>query len=606
MPNRRTLLFIGLVHICIFCFPGSPGFTYSRALSYKSYVVLKDGGRDILCDAYTVRRNDYVLKLFRERGEISQSDFPAFLAIFQRINPHIPDVNQIQPDQDVYIPLKILSSGMLPGQASGVVTLPFVTVSKACDIIKAYSKTCQIKKGDYVSRLISNEFGAFNSRQYREGIKLFKQINPEITDINKIYLNQIVLIPQRSLTDRPWYSELFDPSGNAVSRLKHGKAGPLPPTGTITAEFKTSPAISAAAPMNPPETPYHLAASILHARLDKNGTTYFPRKGRQDFKLDLSRFPVMNFEKGRRLLFIESDDRNNETLDLNCVKSFWKNVSTVKIAPNPSVAQLMDAIFQSLDADVAKNKLTVADGNINIDVSARWIIRQPMPDTNITGDRICITLIDHPEQRTPDSLCRYLREHLIEVQDKLPGTQPNTLTPATDSQQSSSAGITISSSDRKSIVSQIAEVMGSDYDPNVTFTFPYAGIQISAISNLITDRDGRCLLVDYGNLYGDAIDSIQQNGMRIIQILPGDTLQSIITKLISAMEVQFTEDPIFYGARRPALYNTAITIPGFLVSDSKKRKMLLTAETVNKHLHQFLNEQHMDVIQIRYTDHHKF
>jgi len=604
--NRRTLLFIGLIHVCIFCFLSSPGFTYSRALLYKSYAVLKDQGQNILCDAYTVRKNDYVLKLLKERGEISQSDFPEFLKIFQRINPHIPNINQIRIGQDIYIPLKKLSSDMLPGQASGVVTLPFVTVSKTYDIIKSYSRTYRIKKGDYVSRLISKEFGSFNSQKYREGIKLFKRINPEVTNINKIYRKQIVHILQRSITDQPWYSDLFDPAGNVVNRLKHEKFESVTPAGTLTAQSKKSPAASPTAPINQPETPYHLAAAILNARLNQTGTTYFPRQGRQDFKLDLSRFPVMNFKNGRRLLFIESDDTNDTELDLNSVKSFWKNVSAIEIVRNPSVVQLVDAIFQSLDVDVAnRSKLTIIDHGINIGVSARWIIHKPMPDTNISS-RVCITLIKHPDERTSASLCRYLQQHRIVIQDKLLSTKLNNGMPESRNQRSSNAGITIASSHRESIVSQIATVLGFTYDANVTITFPYVGIQISTTSNLITHNDGRRLLIDYGNLYGDAITSIQQNGIRIIQIIPGDTLQSIIKKLLSAMDMQFTEQPTFYGAKRAPRYNTAVTVPGFLISNSKKRKMLLTPGAANKYLHQFLNEQQIDVIQIHYTEHNGF
>ena len=48
------------------------------AVLYKSYVVQNDRGVDILCDPYVVQKDDYVWKLFREKGEISEKDFPEF------------------------------------------------------------------------------------------------------------------------------------------------------------------------------------------------------------------------------------------------------------------------------------------------------------------------------------------------------------------------------------------------------------------------------------------------------------------------------------------------------------------------------------------------
>jgi len=60
--------------------------------------------------------------------------------------------------------------------------------------------------------------------------------------------------------------------------------------------------------------------------------------------------------------------------------------------------------------------------------------------------------------------------------------------------------------------------MGYNYAQNVAITFPYAGIQIKALSNLVSTGDGKSLLVDFGDLYGDAIIAIKKTGLDIIQI----------------------------------------------------------------------------------------
>ncbi|MBW2591766.1 MAG: hypothetical protein JRE58_01970, partial [Deltaproteobacteria bacterium] len=70
---------------------------HSDLLREKSYIVHSDRGRDILCEPYTVRKNDWVYKLFRQKGELSHKDFPEFLGIFQRLNPHVHNINTIRP-----------------------------------------------------------------------------------------------------------------------------------------------------------------------------------------------------------------------------------------------------------------------------------------------------------------------------------------------------------------------------------------------------------------------------------------------------------------------------------------------------------------------------
>ena len=48
----------------------------------KDYVVRYDRGWDILCDPYQVQKGDWVLKIFRQKGEIVLEDFREFLSIF--------------------------------------------------------------------------------------------------------------------------------------------------------------------------------------------------------------------------------------------------------------------------------------------------------------------------------------------------------------------------------------------------------------------------------------------------------------------------------------------------------------------------------------------
>ena len=112
MSHKSIRFIIGLTMLCIFCSLATPVPALSGLL-YKSYIIRQDMGADILCDPYVVQRNDYVTKLFKKRGEIAEKDFPEFLELFRRLNPHISDINLIQPGQHVYIPLKKLDKDIM-------------------------------------------------------------------------------------------------------------------------------------------------------------------------------------------------------------------------------------------------------------------------------------------------------------------------------------------------------------------------------------------------------------------------------------------------------------------------------------------------------------
>ncbi|MBW1842084.1 MAG: hypothetical protein JRI75_09870, partial [Deltaproteobacteria bacterium] len=123
MKAEKVLSPAGFVCIVlILCFVVS--YPSYGAFFYKNYVVRYDRGRDILCDPYVVKKNDWVIKLFKEKGEIAHTDFPEFLRIFKRINPHIRDTDLIRPGQHILIPLQKIRGNTLPGQSSGIVTIP--------------------------------------------------------------------------------------------------------------------------------------------------------------------------------------------------------------------------------------------------------------------------------------------------------------------------------------------------------------------------------------------------------------------------------------------------------------------------------------------------
>jgi hypothetical protein len=174
--------------------------TAHGATLYKNYAVRYDRGWDILCDPYQVQEGDWVLKIFRQKGEISHYDFREFLGIFQRLNPHIGDMDRIRPGQVVDIPLKKLAKGTLPGQSSGVVSIPFILISSPQEKVEKNSQTYTLQKGDTISILIAKKFGGrYGNITYSQGLALFKAINPHIKDINRVYAGQQVYMPDPSI-----------------------------------------------------------------------------------------------------------------------------------------------------------------------------------------------------------------------------------------------------------------------------------------------------------------------------------------------------------------------------------------------------------------------
>jgi len=204
-----SAFFVILIAACLM-FPRSA----DTAFLYKTYTIKYDRGWDILCDPYVVNKDDWLYKLFRQKGEIANKDFPEFLRIFKRINPHIHDIDKIRAGQYIIIPLKKLPPDSMTGQTSGAVTIPFVNIPDIPETLKAYSTEYTVQKGDCISILISTKYGPYGEEPFKQGIKLFRLINPDIKDLNRIYIGQDILIPDPVILSQSWYHSLFDRSSD--------------------------------------------------------------------------------------------------------------------------------------------------------------------------------------------------------------------------------------------------------------------------------------------------------------------------------------------------------------------------------------------------------
>ena len=573
-------------------------YAHGDLLQKKSYLVRNDRGWDILCEPYSVKKNDWVYKLFRQKGEISHLDFPEFLGIFKRLNPHIHNINTIRPGQTILIPLKKLDAGSFPGQAGGVVTIPFVKISKVSDILHQYSSKQKIKRGDTIYGIMSRQFASFGSESFNRGMKLFRSINPGITNLDRIYAGQNIRVPDRAIANQPWYASLFDKFGNLKTEIAMNA-----PVETRTTTHDHSLSIKVPNSREPkynqsekPVSDLAKAARIVNARLRNRGSYYFPNPGGIDFRLDLSRFPLIELKNGKHIIFQDQDILFKS--DLDKIRSSWPDVEVASGAPHTSLRQILDLFLTNREETYEDNYLTFSDHGIDVTIRANWITRTKSYSKN-TPDMLCITLIENPEEHTSPSIVRYLAEHNILIKEIVYRGKTDTTRILPESQRNPSitqGPAVIDTPDIQTFAKGLLTALGFSYAPDIPITFPYAGIQVEARSNLVSGSDGRSLLIDFGDLFGDAVKAIKQSGLDIVQLRPDDTPDMILKKILPEPSVSLKARPKFLAAARPESFNTAITFPGHLINHGEQSTILLGMPDLNKNIVRFLGEKGILVI----------
>jgi hypothetical protein len=559
------------------------------AVLYKSYLVKYDRGWDILCDPYVVQNNDWVYKIFRQKGELSAKDFSEFLHIFKRLNPHIKNIDRIRPNQNIIIPLKKIEPGTFPNQSSGVVSIPFVTISKLSDLLSSYAKPYEVRKGNTISELIADRFGTYGTQSYREGVQLFKTINPEVVNLNVIYVGQQVNLPDVALKNQAWYQSLFDKAG----RIKEELTG----TALNASAAAQAPLVTSSIMAKPPPVdPISETAAVLDGKLLNRGTYYFPRQGKEDFALDLSRYPVIEMKDGSRIIFADKTD--TAKTDMNLLQSLWKKVNIIEVAKDTPVDTILGAVFKDTEKETTDTEISFSDNGMDVVVTAKWIKTHP-PEEDGATRHTCISLIEDENQLTSDAIVRYLDQHLVTIKDIFEhevGKQTAQRTTASSKPFVLPDVITLSPVQRKAFVKDLVEALGHQYSKDITVTFPYAGIQVQAASNLVSTAGGKEFLIDFGDLYGEAVTEIQKTGLATIQITQADSMATLITLILDAIGEPYVRDPVFYAAKRTPVFNTKMEIKGYLVSTTKNAEVLISAIPLHNRVLQFLNEDDVKVV----------
>ncbi len=293
----------------------------------KQYSIFTYENQDYLCEPYQVKKDDWLYKIFRQKGEISAEDFPKFLNIFRTINPKLSNIDAIEPGHQILIPLKKISRKAYQEKRKDIVEVPVLSIStdlteeKLATLIKKHT----IQRGDTVSTLLDKAFLKKGGAVSDTGKKVFTHLNPQIRDIDRIYLGSQVLIPDPAILNQSWFQ------GFLATGKTTGAA-----TALTTNDFN-SPAQTVAVralptlPEMPPEDLIRLKryAQLVHGALQHQGQMIFPGRNKGQSKvLDLTRTPILTGKDGNKTLILPPDT-GPEDFDTDLVegmKQYWKEL----------------------------------------------------------------------------------------------------------------------------------------------------------------------------------------------------------------------------------------------------------------------------------------
>ncbi len=402
--------------------------------SYKRYSILSYNDEDVLCEPYIVNKDDWLYKIFRKKGEISEKDFPHFLFIFKAFNPQISNIDAIEPGIHILIPLKKVNKTDYALNSSENVDVPVIEFSSLAEDLdlQPYLKRHRLLQGDTVSKLIDKEFLNKNGSLSEEGLKAFQLANPDIKNIDIVYEGVDINLPDPSIRSQSWFQSLLSEPQSSNGPIKSS---------------------SKAKEVQEQMEAYELAqlkkyCSLIGGVLLNQGKMYFPADDNPQV-IDLAVTPVIETKDGSKILIISEDLMGDELQKK--IQNYWNQLKI----------QLMSEALENTE-------------NVDPDIF--------LENTTARNKELIQALLSQ-------------MDYTFQMAAKIP--------------------------------------------------FSLHHLELEASFGRINRENGKDLLINFGDVYGEALAIIEKQSFDILSITPDLSSKDVIEALFSALDYATLPNPTF-------------------------------------------------------------
>jgi hypothetical protein len=151
--------------------------------------------------------------------------------------------------------------------------------------------------------------------------------------------------------------------------------------------------------------------------------------------------------------------------------------------------------------------------------------------------------------------------------------------------------------DRKAFIKALSTALKMRFASNIDISFFYHDQQIQTVCNLISNGRGQEMLVDFGNLQGEAMAAVEKSGFSIVSFAREEPLSSMISKLLRTCHFSYQENPTIALCRQCI----ELTFTGFRLNDNRGVDTLICKAPVHDTMVQFLTQQNIQPVLIELT-----
>ena len=138
---------------------------------------------------YTVRKGDTLSAIVRKLPDVRERDIPELYRLIGELNPDIDDLNTLRTGLPLVVPGKVISDTAAPPPTTA-------SASRTADT-PTTKRAYTVKRGDSLIRIVHRELNIKSNTQ--STLITIKTLNPSITDVNRIFEGQTIILPEASI-----------------------------------------------------------------------------------------------------------------------------------------------------------------------------------------------------------------------------------------------------------------------------------------------------------------------------------------------------------------------------------------------------------------------
>ncbi len=475
-----------------------------------------------ITQTYTVQKGDVLSAIIRRLPGITERDIPRYYQLTKELNPDITDLDKLYEGQNIRLPVK---SPAAPGDVASSFSAPSSEGTG--------SQTYQVKKGDSLIRIAHRELRIASRTQ--STLLLIKSMNPNIKDVNRIYIGQMIRLPD----GRP--------------ALKAGAEGLAPnravPDKSQTVTRETESPLTDMTDGKAKDaivlTPAERIAVIKHiitqmkGNMITAGNYYLPVSRTEQLTIDCASIPVIEFED-QTTVMLDLDNRANVQLK-KMIGDRWSSHHLVKIDDKDDIVVMLKKIFRvSKTYEITKSQNPLSIGSAPpMEVLVDWVITRKDAKKSMFVNQ-GLRFVYEDNGLLPRAVVNYAKQNswiiteisqergLAAKPEEIYSLPPMTILPTSSAKEFSYA-----------LLSYLGIQGEKDADVKV-FNIEKDGFNLSIKADIVVTRGEKKTLIFSRNLPPQFTHILERSGSELIFVADQDDPARNMEKLLRGFSFVFT------------------------------------------------------------------